>query len=84
MPDAACYMVLLYDTREDTYTMLDHNLALKQASSQVESLRKDRLPAYYQRQRRRHRPPEAINCGTCDRDLDVMVFRPPNPDYRRQ
>lgn len=62
MAESDYYLVLLYDARENTYTTVSHNLALSKAGTEVSRFRKERIPAFYQKQQRRHRSQDLADC----------------------
>jgi hypothetical protein len=78
-------LVMLYDPRSDTYTLLEHNLDPEVALKQVKQIRSENLPAFMVGQTTRHRAPEADNCASCKRDI-VKIFAhwPKKPKHERR
>jgi hypothetical protein len=78
-------LVMLYHSRSDTYTLLEHNLDLKVALKQVRQIRSENLPAFTVRQTSRHRTLEADDCRSCKRDIAKAFAQwPKKPKYRRR
>jgi hypothetical protein len=63
-------LVILYDPRKETYTVVEHNLEPKDAVAQAVAMRKIRLPAFTVEQTTRHRAQEAEECPDCKRDVN--------------
>lgn len=62
-------LVILYDPREEIYTVVEHNLEPQDAAARVAAMRNDHLPAFTVEQTTRHREPEAEQCQACRRDV---------------
>jgi hypothetical protein len=78
-------LVMLYDSRSDTYTLLEHNLDPEVALEQVKQIRSENLPAFMVGQTSRHRAPEADDCASCKRDITKFLHTGPRkPKHERR
>jgi hypothetical protein len=62
-------LVMLFDTRNQTYCVCSHNLTAEEASQELEKLRREGLPAFTVEQRSRHRAEDAEGCRACRADV---------------
>ena len=56
-------LVMLFNTRNQTYCVCSHNLTAEEASQELDKLRREGLPAFTVEQRSRHKAEEAEGCG---------------------
>lgn len=61
----ALRVVILYDLREQTYTVVGHNLRESAAEAEVVRLRGERLPAFHVAQPTAHAGGDAARCISC-------------------
>ncbi len=62
-------LVMLVDSRNQTYCVCSHNLTAEEASQELDDLRRDGLPAFTVEQRTRHTAADAEECPACRADL---------------
>lgn len=62
-------LVILYDPRNETYTVVEHNLNLQDAVTRAVFLREKHLPAFTVAQTTCHRKLETEQCAACKRDV---------------
>jgi hypothetical protein len=77
-------VVILYDARNNTYTVCDHNLTPKEAEKQIAEWRTKLLPAIGVDQRQRHVTPNPQVCKTCRRDVGRASGLTPKPRFKRR
>jgi hypothetical protein len=67
------YLVVLYDAREQTASLADHNLSHEDALKEVRDWRENhKMPAYLLAQSTVHPPEDAEDCPACKRDLQAL------------
>ena len=66
-------LVMLFNTRNQTYCIRSHNLTAEEASQELEKLRREGLPAFTVEQRSRHKAEEAKGCGDCRADVEHAI-----------
>jgi hypothetical protein len=64
------YIVLSYDTREDTIAVFSHNLDYAEAQEEARKLRLGSLPAYTLRQDEEHGADDPDNCEQCTAEIE--------------
>lgn len=62
-------LVMLFDSRNNTFCVCSHNLTPEDASQEVAELRRDGLPAFRVEQRSRHTDDDAEKCSACRADV---------------
>lgn len=78
-------LVILYDPRNDTHTVVEHNLDPKDAVAEAVAMRKKRLPAFTVEQTTRHRASHREQCAACIRDVTkVFAVRAATPKKERR
>jgi len=77
-------LVILYDARNNTYTVWDHNLTPEQADGVVRDLRTKLLNALTVNQRVRHKREDAEACRTCRQDVARASGLTPRPRFQRR
>ncbi len=65
-------LVLLFNTRNRNYTLIDHNLSEREASTQINSLRKQSLPAFTLDQPTPHEG-EVEGCNECRKLVENIL-----------
>ncbi len=58
-------LVMLFDSRKQTYCVCSHNLTAEEAAQELEELRRDGLPAFTVEQRSRHDANDPDDCSAC-------------------
>jgi len=66
-------LVMLFNTRNQTYCICRHNLTAEEASQELDKLRREGLPAFTVEQRSRHKAEEAEGCGDCRADVEHAI-----------
>ena len=66
-------LVMLFNARNQTYSVCRHNLSAEEASQELDRLRRQGLPAFTVEQRSRHKAEEAEGCGDCRADLEHAI-----------
>lgn len=67
--------IVLYDQREDTFTVTEHNVEDAAIGTLLASYREKGLPAFEFPHPRRHRAEPADSCRTCARIAQAIVTR---------
>lgn len=75
------YLILLFDTREDTYTIINHNMTEEAAEAEMHRLRDvEKLPAFFMHQSKHtglndeaSHEGDAERCPDCEREI-TFVF----------
>lgn len=58
-------LVMLFDSRKQTYCVCSHNLTAEEASQELDELRRDGLPAFTVDQRSWHDADDPDECPAC-------------------
>jgi hypothetical protein len=58
-------LVMLFDSRKQTYCVCSHNLTAEEASRELDELRRDGLPAFTVDQRSWHDADDPEECPSC-------------------
>jgi hypothetical protein len=77
-------LVILYDARNNAYTVWDHNLMPEEADGMVRDLRSKLLSALTVNQRVRHKREDAEACRACRRDVARASGLKPRPRFQRR
>lgn len=77
-------LVILYDARNNAYTVWDHNLRPEEADRMVRDLRSKLLSALTVNQRVRHRREDAEACRACRQDVARASGLEPRPRFHRR
>jgi hypothetical protein len=77
-------LVILYDARNNAYTVCDHNLTAEEAKRQVAEWRQKLLNALTVDQRSQHKTPDPQVCRTCRRDVGRASGLTPKPRFQRR
>ena len=77
-------LVILYDGRENQYTICDHNLTAEVAVEEVNKWRDHGLPALTVNQRSRHRAADAETCRACRNEVNRSSGLVPTPQFKRR
>ena len=77
-------LVILYDARNNTYTVWDHNLRPEEADRMVRDLRSKLLSALTVNQRVRHKREDAEACRACRQDVARTSGLTPRPRFQRR
>ena len=77
-------LVILYDARNNVYTVCDHNLTPEQAEKQITEWRTKLLLALSVDQRERHATPDPQVCKACRRDVGRASGLTPKPRFKRR
>lgn len=77
-------LVILYDARNNAYTVCDHNLTAEEAKRQVAEWRQKLLNALAIDQRSKHTTPDPQVCKTCRRDVGRASGLTPKPRFQRR
>jgi len=77
-------LVILYDARNNAYTVCDHNLTPKEAEKQIAEYRAKLLSAFVVDQRKRHATPDPQVCRACRRDVRRTSGLTPKPKFQRR
>lgn len=77
-------LVILYDARNNTYTVWDHNLKPKKAKGMVQDIRRKLLFALTVDQRVRHKWEDAETCRACRQDVARTSGLTPRPRFQRR
>ena len=77
-------LVILYDARNNAYTVCDHNLTPEEAEKQVAEYRTKLLHALSVDQRKRHSTPDPQVCKACRRDVSRASGLTPKPKFQRR
>jgi hypothetical protein len=65
--------IVLYDRREDTFTVAEHNV--EDGAALLSRYKEEGLPAYEFSHARRHRAEPADSCRTCARIVQAAMTR---------
>jgi hypothetical protein len=69
-------LILLFNSRDESFTVVSHNLSEGDADGEIKRLRGEELPAYSLAQSGEHAAADAESCRACARDVrDVMSRR---------
>lgn len=77
-------LVILYDARNNAYTVFDHNLTPEEAEKKVAELKAKSLFALAVDQEKRHRNPDPQACRVCRRDVGRASGLTPTPRFERR
>ncbi len=77
-------LVILYDARNNVYTIWDHNLTPDKAEATVRDLHRKLLHAFTVEQRARHAREDAEACRACRRDVARASGLTPRPRFQRR
>jgi hypothetical protein len=77
-------LVILYDARNNTYTVCDHNVTPEEARKQVADCKLNLLNALAVDQRAKHKTPNPQACKTCRRDVRLTSGLTPKPRFQRR
>jgi hypothetical protein len=77
-------LMVLYDARNNTYTVCDHNLAPEEAEKQIAEYRAKLLLALSVDQRKRYATPDPQVCKACRRDVGRASGLTPKPKFQRR
>ncbi len=77
-------LVMLYDAKNNTYTVSDHNLTPEEADYLVQDLRSKLLPALTVNQGVRHKREDAEACRACRQDVARASGLIPRPRFQRR
>jgi hypothetical protein len=69
-------LVMLFNARNQSYCVCSHNLTTEEASQELDTLRRDGLPAFTVEQRSRHKAEETEGCGDCRVDVQRAIETP--------
>ena len=83
MPEAF-KLVILYDAKNNTYTVSDHNLTPEEAKCMVQGLRSKLLPALMVNQEMRHKREDVEACRACRQDVTRASGLTPRPRFQRR
>ena len=75
-------LVMLFDSRNQTYCICSHNLTDEEASQELDDLRRDGLAAFTVEQRSRHTAEDAEECPACRADVAQSIK--PIPAFKRR
>jgi len=68
-------LICAYDTKEDTFAILSHNLSDTDAKQQLREMRSAKIPAYTLDQPRTHNSMDPDQCASCVR-LVLNTLKP--------
>ncbi|HZQ05876.1 MAG TPA: hypothetical protein VFD70_04800 [Anaerolineae bacterium] len=71
-------LICAYDTKEDTFAILSHNLSDTDAEQQLREMRSAKIPAYTLDQPRTHNSMDPDQCASCVR-LVLKTIKPKTP-----
>jgi hypothetical protein len=77
-------LVILYDARNNAYTVCDHNLSVEEATTQVRDWGAKLLNALVVDQRAKHRTTDPQLCKACWRDVGRASGLTPKPRFQRR
>ena len=77
-------LVILYDARNNVYTVCDHNLTPEVAEKQVADWKAKLLLALAVDQRAKHRTSDPQVCRACRRDVGRASGLTPKPRFHRR
>jgi hypothetical protein len=77
-------LVILYDAKNNTYTVSDHNLTPEEANNMVQDLRSKLLPALMVNQEMRHKVEDVEACRACRQDVARASGLSPRPRFQRR
>ncbi len=77
-------LVILYDARNNVYTVCAHNLTPEEAERAVAEYREKLLLALSVDQRARHRTTDLEACRACRRDVARASGLEPKPKFQRR
>lgn len=78
-------LICAYDTKEDTFAILSHNLSVADAEQQLREMRSAKIPAYSLNQPRTHNSMHPDHCPSCVRlVLKAIKSKTPNPSQDNQ
>jgi predicted NACHT family NTPase len=66
------YMVILFDKQKEIFALLAHNLSKPEAKEHARGLRRDKLPSYIVKQKKKDHSGEAASCALCKQALDLL------------
>jgi hypothetical protein len=66
-------LVMLFDSRKQTYCVCSHNLTAEEAALELDELRRDGLPAFTVEQRSWHDADDPDECPACRAELRHSV-----------
>ena len=75
-------LVMLFDRRNQTCSICNHNLDAEDASQEVAELRRDGLPAFTVDQRSRHPQADPDECSACQAEIKQSIN--PLPAFQRR
>jgi hypothetical protein len=77
-------LVILYDARNNVYTVCDHNLTPEEAKRQVAEWQAKLLHALTVDQKAKHLTSDPLVCKTCRRDVRRASGLNPTPRFQRR
>ena len=77
-------LVILYEARNNVYTVSDHNLTAEEAEGQVAEWRQKSLNVLTVGQRSKHKTLDPQLCKTCRRDVGRASGLTPKPRFERR
>jgi hypothetical protein len=77
-------LVMLFDSRNETYCICSHNLTDEEASQESDELRRDGLPAFTVNQRSRHTAEDAEVCPACRTEVAHSIKSSPVIERRNR
>jgi ribosomal protein L29 len=77
-------LVILYDARNNVYTVCGHNLTPEEAKKTIAEYREKLLHALSVDQRARHRNPNLDDCKACRRDVARASGLEPKSKFQRR
>ena len=77
-------LVILYDARNNVYTVMSHNLTPEEADKALAEYREKLLQALSVNQRARHRTADPEDCVACRRDVARTSGLEPKPKFQRR
>jgi len=77
-------LVILYDARNNAYTVCDHNLTSEEADNMVAMWKEQLLNAIKVDQRAAHRTTDPQDCRACRRDVARASGLEPKPRFQRR
>ncbi len=77
-------LVILYDARNNAYTVCDHNLTLEEARKQVGDWSANLLNALVVDQKSKHTASDPQLCRSCRRDVGHASSLTPKPRFQRR
>lgn len=75
--------VMLFDRRNQTYSVCSHNLDADDAAQEVAELRRDGLPAFSVDQRSQHSKADPEECSACQTDIKHSIERLPTFEHSK-